>query len=92
MDAMPLNLARPEVPVEVAAIVAKMMAKEPEHRFQTPAEVARALTRFFNKANLGARVASSQATQPSTHEALMEHGVTRYNPEAIPEDQRSRRS
>ena len=27
MDAMPLNLARPEVPVELAALVAKMMAK-----------------------------------------------------------------
>jgi serine/threonine protein kinase len=47
MDAMPLNLARPEVPIEVAAIVAKMMAKEPERRFQTPAEVADALAPFF---------------------------------------------
>ena len=47
MDALPLNLARPEVPVELAALVAKMMAKEPERRFQTPAEVAQALTPFF---------------------------------------------
>ena len=31
---MPLNLVRPEVPVELAALVAKMMAKEPERRFQ----------------------------------------------------------
>ena len=38
---MPLNLARPEVPVELAALVARMMAKEPERRFQTPSEVAR---------------------------------------------------
>ena len=29
MDAQPLNLVRPEVPVELAALVAKMMAKEP---------------------------------------------------------------
>ena len=36
MDAMPLNLARPEVPVELAALVAKMMAKEPGRRFQEP--------------------------------------------------------
>ena len=36
-DALPLNLgARPEVPIEVAAIVAKMMATEPERRFQEP--------------------------------------------------------
>src|SRR5207248_4065505 len=46
-DPLPLNLARPEVPVELAALVAKMMAKEPERRFQTPAEVSKALTPFF---------------------------------------------
>ncbi len=50
MDATPLNLARPEVPVELAALVAKMMAKEPKRRFQTPAEVAQALTPFFKSA------------------------------------------
>ena len=47
MDAGPLNLVRPEVPVELAALVAKMMAKEPGRRFQTPGEVAQALTPFF---------------------------------------------
>ena len=30
MDAMPLNLARPAVPIELAAIAAKMMAKDPK--------------------------------------------------------------
>ena len=35
MDAKPLNLARPEVPVELAALVAKMMAKEPDRRFRS---------------------------------------------------------
>jgi serine/threonine protein kinase len=48
-DVDPLNLIRPEVPVELAALVAKMMAKEPERRFQTPGEVAHALTPFFKK-------------------------------------------
>jgi formylglycine-generating enzyme required for sulfatase activity/serine/threonine protein kinase len=47
VDATPLNLKRPEVPVELAALVAKMMAKEPERRFQEPMDVARALTPFF---------------------------------------------
>jgi serine/threonine protein kinase len=47
MDAGPLNLVRPEIPVELAAVVAKMMAKEPDRRFQTPGEVARALTPYF---------------------------------------------
>lgn len=35
-DAKPLNLVRPGVPLELAALVAKMLAKEPERRFQTP--------------------------------------------------------
>jgi serine/threonine protein kinase len=51
MEAMQLNLARPEVPLELAALVAKMMAKEPKRRFQEPKEVAFALTRFFKKGN-----------------------------------------
>ena len=50
-DADPLNLVRPEVPAELAALVAKMMAKDPARRFQTPGEVAEALTPFFKKGN-----------------------------------------
>ncbi len=42
-EAGPLNLVRPEVPTELAALVAKMMAKDPARRFQTPGEVAEAL-------------------------------------------------
>src|SRR5207253_5954265 len=34
---------RPEVPVELAQIVDKMLAKEPARRYQTPAEVAQTL-------------------------------------------------
>ena len=49
MEAGPLNLVRPEVPVELAAVVAKMMAKGPARRFQEPKEVAQALTPFFKK-------------------------------------------
>jgi serine/threonine protein kinase len=49
MDASPLNLVRPEVPVELAALVAKMMAKEPDQRFQTPGEVARVLIPFLKR-------------------------------------------
>ena len=40
MDAKLLNFVRPDVPGELAALVAKMMAKDPERRFQTPTEVA----------------------------------------------------
>ena len=52
MDAKPLNFIRPEVPAELAAVVAKMLAKEPERRFQTPGEVAKALMPFFKKGSV----------------------------------------
>jgi serine/threonine protein kinase len=48
MDAEPLNLICRQVPFELATLVAKMMAKEPESRFQTPGEVATALIPFFS--------------------------------------------
>src|SRR5579884_101755 len=41
--APPVTEARPEVPAGLAAVVARMLAKEPGERFQTPAEVIRAL-------------------------------------------------
>ena len=49
MEATPLNLKRPEVPVELAAVVAKMMAKDPKRRFHEPKEVAQALTLHLKK-------------------------------------------
>ncbi len=48
-SATPLNEMRAEVPAELAAVVAKMMAKAPGDRFQTPDEVAKALAPFFKK-------------------------------------------
>jgi hypothetical protein len=70
MDASPLNLARPEVPVELAALVAKMMAKEPRRRFQEPREVAQALAPFFKPA----------APQPSGTSAEASHIGTQVVP------------
>ena len=62
-DADPLNLVRPEVPSELAALVAKMMAKDPDRRFQTPDEVAQALTPFFKKASAVAMSPRPDVTQ-----------------------------
>ena len=62
-DADPLNLVRPEVPAELAALVAKMMAKEPDRRFQTPGEVAQALTPFFKKANAASKSPRTDVSQ-----------------------------
>ena len=39
----PLALKRSDVPADVSAIVLRMMAKKPEDRYQTPAEVAKDL-------------------------------------------------
>src|SRR5207249_61128 len=39
----PVRRRRPEVPAALAAVVAKMMAKQPADRYQTAAEVAQAL-------------------------------------------------
>jgi hypothetical protein len=49
-DADLLNFVRPDVPAELAAVVAKMIAKDPERRFQTPGEVSKALKAMFNPA------------------------------------------
>jgi WD40 repeat protein/serine/threonine protein kinase len=53
MDATPLILVRSEMPAELSALVAKMMAKEPDRRFQEPDEVAEALAPFFKKRPVG---------------------------------------
>jgi eukaryotic-like serine/threonine-protein kinase len=42
----PIRQIRPEVPEEVAAIVTRMMAKDPNVRFQSPGEVAVALAPY----------------------------------------------
>ena len=42
----PIRSRRLDVPVGLALVLAKMMAKDPAHRYQTPAEVAAALEPF----------------------------------------------
>jgi uncharacterized protein (TIGR03067 family) len=44
--ARPLDAIRKDVPPRLARVVAKMMAKDPARRYQTPAEVAEALAPF----------------------------------------------
>jgi serine/threonine protein kinase len=45
-EAPPLHQLRPDVPPELSAAVAKMMAKDPGQRYQTPKEVAEVLAQF----------------------------------------------
>ena len=48
-EAMLLNLVQPAVPVELAAAVAKMMAKDPARRYATPLEVVKAMRPFLSQ-------------------------------------------
>ena len=50
--ARPLNSLRPEIPVELAAVVARAMAKQPAERFATAGELANALVVFSAGAKL----------------------------------------
>ena len=91
MDGEPLNLVRPEVPVEVAALVAKMMAKEPDRRFQTPADVAVALVPFFKFPGSGTQISSRIATrcerpteEPSQNAYIIDPTAEPATPSTVP--------
>jgi hypothetical protein len=47
-EASPLDDRRPDVPAGLAAVVARMLAKAPDERYQTPVEVAQSLKPFTN--------------------------------------------
>jgi serine/threonine protein kinase/Leucine-rich repeat (LRR) protein len=77
-DAPPVRMYRPEVPAELDAVVARMLARNPQFRYGTPAEVARALAPFSigtaGAVAAPAMPAHSQAdvsTQPSGDPALL---------------------
>ncbi len=64
---------RPEIPEKLAAVVHRMLEKDPARRFQTPVELLRALEEFTTGANLlalmrpdTATAAASEQSSPST--------------------------
>ncbi|HVX14306.1 MAG TPA: protein kinase [Pirellulales bacterium] len=76
--ATPLDEVRPEAPRALATVVAKMMAKSPGDRYQTPLEVARALLPFFkpsHRAAAPAEVAPGQRPVPVLEPPAMVDGA-----------------
>ena len=56
----PLRNHRPEVPEELATVVERLLAKKPEDRWRTPAEVAAALSGFVDGQKLSNLFAQAQ--------------------------------
>jgi hypothetical protein len=54
VEARPVNEVRPEIYGEVAAVVDRMMAKDPRQRYQQPAEVAQMLSSLLKAKGRGA--------------------------------------
>jgi hypothetical protein len=87
-EAKPLNIVRPEVPEELAAVVRKMMAKSPAKRYQTPLEVVQALGLFVKQAS-GAAPASRVPPSPELSVGAVEANpavkkLPRVNPPSVP--------
>jgi eukaryotic-like serine/threonine-protein kinase len=61
-EPQPLAEIRPDLPIELCALVQKMMAKKPEDRFQTPREIVREINRLCETLNLGTSAVSISAS------------------------------
>lgn len=76
-EAVPTPVAElcPEVPPALAAVVARLMAKHPDRRYQTPAEAAQALTPFIRAAVPTVLVvAADAAVRDALRSALEDEG------------------
>ncbi|MFQ5734922.1 MAG: serine/threonine-protein kinase, partial [Planctomycetaceae bacterium] len=58
-DAPRLKSLRPEIPDALDAVVAKMLSRDPDQRYQTPAEVAAALTPFAERPQQAGTIVSA---------------------------------
>jgi eukaryotic-like serine/threonine-protein kinase len=66
--ARPIEELRPDLPKGVASIVRKLMAKNPDDRFQTPDELMEALSPFANPSVVDWPAAPTKSTERSSHE------------------------
>ncbi len=71
----PLTRLRAEVPAELWSVVAKMLAKDPAARYQTPGEAARALAPFTRSAAAGRGTQTQAKAEPSETQAAAFEGL-----------------
>jgi hypothetical protein len=68
----PLTRSRPDVPTGLAGVLERMQAKDPARRYQTPADVARALHPFTHPAEAPAPAPQEKpAPEPPRHGARL---------------------
>jgi len=83
-EARSLSLIRPEVPVELSAVVKKMMAKTPAERYQTPAEVVKALATAGKLATKGTPKSSPAVPPPAAGRSEAEKKILRAQTILLP--------
>jgi hypothetical protein len=69
-EARPVEQLRPEVPLGLATVVRKLMAKRPDDRYQTPAELVAALSAALADSRLPSAITTKIAVPPSLHGAV----------------------
>jgi serine/threonine protein kinase len=62
-SAIPISVIRPDVPASLGRIISKMLEKRPDSRYQTPAEVARALEEWIHRPAETVHVIASDASK-----------------------------
>jgi len=80
-DPPDVRLFRPDIPEELVTLLSRMLAKKPEQRFQSPAEIMQAINRIAQRLHLSLGVSSSARiplkwTQPVSEPAPWWQRVT----------------
>ncbi len=68
LEVPPVSAKRPDIPAKLAAVVHRMLEKDPARRFQTPVELLRALEEFTTGANLLTLMRPAAATATDTEQ------------------------
>ncbi|MBY0523537.1 MAG: protein kinase [Gemmataceae bacterium] len=78
-EPVPIEVLRPETPAEVTAIVHRLMAKNPNDRYQTPAQVAQALSNsVLPVAQAAPTEPAAERGPPSSHRRMHPDALRRW--------------